>query len=233
MQALPTRLATVVATAALAGCMTPSHFEPVEHSGFLEDYSALTAVDRPSGVHEWRWAKDGLDATQFQAITLSPIQFHPEPKASDQVSLDALNRARTLIDQGLRELALSRQLPLTDQPEANGVTLETAITTVEVSLQDMKFRELIPKRMVISGAQLALGYRDQEVILLMEYRIRDNDSGEVLVRGVRKGETRPLDDDKEQLGEDHLKHLVDQLIEDLETDLPVPVSDRSRPATES
>lgn len=210
----------IFALAALAGCASTGPFQTKDSTGFLADYSQLTPIERPSGTEEWRWSNPSMPEEAFSKLTLKPIQFYPEPKTQDQVSLLALNTAREMIDNGLINLATSRNLLLYADAQPGGVTLESAITTVETQLEDMKIRELIPKRMVISGAQLALGYRDQEVTVLLEYRIIDNDSGKVIIRGVRKGKPRPLDDDKEQLSREHLQQMVEQLITDLKTDLP-------------
>ena len=66
------------------------------------------------------------------------------------------------------------------------LVLRPAITSLSIKLEDFKVREMIPVRLVISSAELAMGWRNKDVTFLLESELLDGNTGQTMAMAVRK-----------------------------------------------
>lgn len=184
-------------------------------SGFIPNYTQLEAVELPSETQAWRWVAPEFNPRDYRAVRVLPVVYKPQPEAGDQISAEVLAQIRDEINAVLAAQVDAAEVPLRSENGAGVLTLRPVISSVSLSLQKMKINEVIPIRLLLSGAELALGKRDQDVTFLFEYQLVDSLTGELMVSGVRHANTQPLSDDKEQLQVQHAKVMLDKLKQDL------------------
>lgn len=210
------KVTTVLLFAALAvGC---TDTKPQQGSALNTDTYPMTRIDVASRAQVWRWRADHFQPSDYRALKIEPLTITPAPKFDDQVSRDVVENIRQEIARSLKDEAQRAGVPLTRVSGEGVLTLRPEIVSVNVSLQEMKLKEAIPMRLLFSGAELALGLRDQDVTFLFEYTLIDSETGEVLLKGVRHANTAPLKSDTEQLTSEHAAEMLRVLAKDISSE---------------
>ena len=206
--------AILMVTSMLAACGGATT-KPTQITGFLATYDQLSPASVSSETQVWRWRSPEFTPANYHSLKLLPVVFSPQPTPNDQVSLKVLNEIRHEIDNALGRQAVASGMTVSASPGAGVLILRPAITSVNLSLQDMKITEAIPIRLVLSGAELALGLRDKDVTFLFEYELVDSTTGQVMMSGVRHANTQPLENDSEKLKQEHATEMLENLSKDL------------------
>lgn len=187
----------LLGTALLAGCMTTKPDES-QYSGWMKDYSNLSAFKTPSGATAMRWLSPELKPGQYRAIMIDPVGYYPAPKNNPQVSAKTLNEIPNYLENKVRQ-EVGKSLPITQKPGPGVLRMRTAITAVETPVESFKAYEVIPIALVFAGAGAAAGTRDHDTIVYLESVLTDSQSGKILGKVVRKGFGDSLENDKSQL----------------------------------
>jgi len=90
-------------------------------------------------------------------------------------------------------------IPTTDKSADKVLRMQAAITAIKFSKKDFSYAELVPIHLLISTAELAVGGRDINVTVYLEYKLLDSVGNEVMVRVVRKGDADILSNGDEKL----------------------------------
>ncbi len=202
---------------ALTGC-TSRYYKAEEYSGFLKSYAKLEKVETPSGSNVWRWVSPDIKKQQYKAVYFEPLSFYPKPRARDQVSREALENIRQAMEAKVLNVADYLGLPRAKEKGPDVLVLRPAITSLSIKLEDFKVREMIPVRLVISSAELAMGWRNKDVTFLLESELLDGNTGQTMAMAVRKIKTLPLKDSTQKLSLEHAQSEINQLGDDLKTD---------------
>lgn len=199
---------------ALSGC-TSKTVNQSQYSGFLSSYAGLAATRSASGVPVMRWVDPAFDLAHYDSLVLQPLNFYPQPKPDarvDQATLDAvLVRANQQM-----ATALSKRLPLVKPEQAGPRTLvfRGAITGVAAENQGLRPYEILPVALVLGGAMVAAGERDQNTELFLEGELVDHASGKPVLRLVRKGFGKTLSNNRQKVTAVDLAPVIDQLTRD-------------------
>ena len=126
-------------------------------SGFLKDYSQLQVGKDPKGTERRFWAKEKVNWQSYQAMLIEPVEFHPKPEGTAQVSLGTLNDIRNYLNTALPK-AVEQNMKLAKEPGPGVLRLRTAITAVSVD-KSLKPYQLLPIGLLITAAHRSGGVR--------------------------------------------------------------------------
>lgn len=185
-------------------------------SGFIADYRGLQPVALESGTVALRWTHPELPQRRYSALIIEPVVFYPRPQVRDQVGHAALAAIAGHADQRLRDAAERAGIALTATAGAGVLRLRSAFTSIAVRPEGLSVRDAIPIRLIVKGITLAAGEGDYQVTLHHEFEMRDTQTGEVMVKAVRKGKTLDLANRHEQLTLGHARPLLDRWGMDVE-----------------
>ncbi len=205
-------LGLALASSVLVGCAGKTT-APEQYSGFLSDYSQLTAQESATGQPVLRWISDDFDVNRYASIMIEPVCFHPKPAPSAQVSQQALDSVCQYTQERLRA-ELGKVRPIVEQATNDTLVLRGAITGVSTSTEGLQPYEVVPVALVAAAAMTAAGKRDQSVAIFFEAEALDGKTSQPLARAVRKGYGTNLSNDSEQLTLEHLKPVIDQMAKD-------------------
>ena len=153
--------------------------------GFLSDYSGLKSVKSDSGALSWQWHEKDLSLDNYSQLNIEPLVFYPIPRADSKIGKDMLADLRKSTNEALRTTASAEGIELTSEKGPKVLLLRSAITSARLKLKDLSIIELAPIMLVFSGAQLAMGDREKNLVLLFEYELIDSETGMVLIRGIQ------------------------------------------------
>lgn len=197
---------------ALTGCSSKVT-QPEKYSGFLKDYSNLQQATSASGKPVLRWVDPSFDDSKYDSIVYNPVVYYPTPRPTTQIGQDTLNGLLTYTNTKLKAAAAQRK-PLVATPGPRSLIFRGAITGVDSSKQGLQFYEVIPIAMVVAGTQAATGHRTMDTALYFEGELIDAATNKPVIKVVRKGEGKDLNNQNTPLTVDTLKQVVDDMASD-------------------
>lgn len=206
------KAAALVGVLALAGCASKTT-TPEQYSGFLKDYSGLKEITTPSGKTELRWMDPNYRGDKYDSIVYNPVTYYPIPKPTTQVGQKALTDILNYTNKELKQ-ALSERKPLVTKAGPHSLIFRGAITAVDSSKEGLQFYEVVPIAMVVAGTEAATGHRTMNTNLYFEGEVIDAATNKPVIKVVRKGEGKDLNNQSAQLTLDTLKQVIDDMAVD-------------------
>lgn len=197
---------------ALVGCAS-SVPAPEKYSGFLKDYSALQETTSGSGKTIMRWVDPDFKGSHYDSIVYHSVIYYPEPKPSTQIGEKTLVALLDYTNTKLKAVAESRK-PLVAKPGPHSLIFRSAITAVDCSKEGLQFYEVVPIALVVAGTQAATGHRTMNTNLYYEAELIDAATNKPVMRVVRKGEGKNLNNEGAMMTVDTLKQVIDDLAAD-------------------
>ncbi|ABU76976.1 DUF3313 domain-containing protein [Cronobacter sakazakii] len=210
----------VAALLLLAGCSS-STTKPEQYSGFLKDYSGLEKTTSSTGKPVMRWVAPGFNLNNYDSIVYNPVVYYPTPKPTAQISQKVLDGLLNYTNDKLKTAAASRK-PLVTTPGPRSVIFRGAITAVDSSKEGLQFYEVLPIALVVAGTEVATGHRTMDTSLFFEGELIDAATQKTVVKVVRKGEGKDLNNEKTPLTVDNLKQVIDDMATDARMFDPAP-----------
>lgn len=198
---------------ALAGCSSKVA-ENNQYSGFMQDYSDLRPMETASGHQVLRWTAPGFNIRNYKSAYFTPIVYFPPSVPNSRVSAATLEQIRTYADQRLKG-AVSKVLPLSNQPQPRGLVIKTAITAVAAENKDMRVYELLPVTAVIAGTMTMTGNRSQNTYLFIEAVATDVTTNKPVLKVVRKAYGGAVSNSTAQISQADLKSAIDDMVVDI------------------
>lgn len=206
------KVAVLTGLLTLAGCASKVT-EPEKYSGFLKDYSGLQQTTSASGKPVLRWVDPSFDQSKYDSIVYHPVTYYPVAKPTSQVSQQTLDGILNYTNTKLKAAAAQRK-PLVTSPGTRSLIFRGAITGVDSSKEGLQFYEVIPVAMVVAGTQMATGHRTMDTNLYFEGELIDAQTNKPVVKVVRKGEGKTLNNEKAPLTVETLKQVIDDMATD-------------------
>ena len=199
----------VCATVLIAGCATDRQTETAGLSGFLSDYSNLEPVKGEGGEEIRRWINPKIEKGKYLKLIVEPVVYHPEAKATAQISVETLEGLRRYSTEAMRR-ELGKSFLLVQKVGPDTARIRIALTGVTTNPKDLEVYEYIPFAAIAAGISTATGARDRVTFIMLEALIIDSSTGETLGMGVRKIPGKKLlENDSDQLTVDMMRSVLD------------------------
>lgn len=178
-------------TVALAACTTtptrPSRTSSAP-SGFLKDYSLLSAEPHDAGYS--RYVAPGLEARQYRRFVIDDPVFVVNTGNSygslDPARLQAISeyyRARMAA-------ALSKHYDVINTPGPGVARLRVAVVGLIEVRSQFKVRDLVPVKAVFDAARMVAGKSPQVLRMSIEGEVLDSQTGALLGEAVDSRESK-------------------------------------------
>ena len=180
------RFLVLVPMLLLAGQLSAQ--EPVG-TGFLPsaDYKRLEKVEvAEEGVTLYRYLNPNFDMAKYSKIMLDSVMLYQTAFANEDgesLTEEGLYKARANIDAALKVRA-NKRFPVVHLPGPDVVRISVAITGMEVEAEGFKPRNILPVSAVLFAAKKVTGLDSKRLILVVEAKVRDSISGEIMGEGV-------------------------------------------------
>lgn len=197
----------------IAGC-TSQVTKPEQYSGFLSDYSNLAATESASGKEVMRWTDPAFNLNDYSNLVYQPIAFYPAPTPTEQISSQTLQQLLTYANQKI-SASLGEKLKLVQKPGPKTLIFRGAITGVDTANEGLKPYQVIPVALVVSSAMAASGTRTRDTNLFLEGEFVDSTTGKPVIKLVRKGFGKKVDNATVQVTLEDLKGSIDDMVNDI------------------
>lgn len=206
------KVAALAGVIALSGCASKVA-EPTQYSGFLKDYSNLQETTSATGKPTLRWVDPNYNPKNYDSIVYNPVTYYPTPKPSTQIGQKALDDIRHYADQQIKQ-AVSQHKRIVATPGPHSLIFRGAITAVDSTNEGLKFYEVVPVALVVAGTQMATGHRTMDTHLFFEGELIDAATNKPVVKVVRKGEGKDLNNEDTPMTLQTLKQTIDDMAVD-------------------
>lgn len=206
------KVAVLTGLLTLAGCASKVA-QPENYSGFLKDYSGLQQTTSASGKPVLRWVAPNFDPNKYDSIVYNPVTYYPAAKPTSQIGQQTLDGLLNYTNSKLKAAAAQRK-PLVTTPGAHSLIFRGAITGVNSSKEGLQFYEVVPVALVVAGTQAATGHRTMDTNLFFEGELIDATTNKPVLKVVRKGEGKDLNNESTPMTVETLKQVVDDMATD-------------------
>lgn len=152
-------------------------------SGFLADYSILKSVKSPEGTKVYRYTKFDFDPLVYNAVIIEPVVIQ-QAEADEKMTPEVIEETRLALDASIRDRVGQSTLKMAHAPGADVLRVSVAISGAELEKEGFKPRNLLPISAAIKAASYVAGKDKKMPVLLVESKITDSQTGELLRAGV-------------------------------------------------
>jgi hypothetical protein len=180
-------LVAVISVATLLGACsnaTKLSTQPMPKSGFLPNYSLLVPVaTSESDTRIWRYRKAGVNPGSYTAVILDPIYLNQN--ATKEISPEAINQAQIALQDSMVNAVSSRSgIKIVNQPGPGVARISVGITGAESSTDSLQPWNFTPIGLALNAAAYAGGVNSKTPAMLVESRIIDSQTKEVIGEGL-------------------------------------------------
>ena len=170
----------------IAGCSNTPKLasEPMPRSGFLPHYALLQPVNiSHADTRIWRYRKPGISPTSYTAVILDPIYLNQS--ATKEISPEAISQAQIALQDSMVAAINARgNIKIVTSPGPGVARFTVGITGAESSTDSLHPWNFTPIGLAVSAATFAGGVNSKTPALLVESKITDSQSKELLGEGL-------------------------------------------------
>ena len=186
MNKLGALVAAISVSTLLAACSNTPKLasQPMPKSGFLPNYDVLvpTSTSVPD-TRAWRYRKAGVNPGAYTAVIMDPIYLNQN--ATKEVSLESINSAKNALQESMIEAVNARgNIRIVTTPGPGVARISVGITGAESSADYLKPWNFTPIGLAMNAAAFAGGVNAKTPALLIESKITDSQSKELLGEGL-------------------------------------------------
>ncbi len=153
------------------------------NSTFIPDYSILKPVKGPEGTKAYRYTRFDFDPLAYSAVIIDPVVINQEMK-DEKITPDVVVATQQALNASIQDRIGSGKMKIVHEPGAGVLRVSVSISGAEVEAEGFKPRNILPISAVIKLASKAAGKDSKKAVLLVESKIVDTKTGELMRAGM-------------------------------------------------
>ncbi|MEP4485838.1 MAG: DUF3313 domain-containing protein [Halioglobus sp.] len=181
-----------------------------ETSGYLpaDIYAKLQPMKLASGREIQQWRSSKLNRTNYKGIMVDSVMFYPAPTPGPQISSSTLDNILAFSTKVVRQ-RVGEKLNLVDVAGPGVVRMQAVITAVKAEKEGLTALDVIPVHFLFSAAKSASGETDMNVTAMVETRLTDSMTGELLGAATSVLTGEQLKNSKQQIKLENVQQSID------------------------
>ena len=179
-------VASISAVTLIAACSNAPKLatEAMPRSGFLPNYNVLVPMaTSQTDTRIWRYRISGVNPNQYKAVILDPIFLNQS--ATAQVSPESISQAQIALQDSMVNAVNARgNIKIVTAPGPGVARISVGITGAESSADSLQPWNFTPIGLAMNAAAYAGGVNSKTPALLIESKITDSQSKELLGEGL-------------------------------------------------
>ena len=162
----------------------PMMTQSMPQSGFLPNYSLLQLVpNTPDGTRVWRYRNEAVNPNTYKAVLLDPIYLNQTP--TQNITAESLLQAKITLQDSMVQAVMSKgDMRIVTKPGPGVVRISVGITGAEASANSLQPWNFTPIGLAANAAAYAAGANAKTPALVIENKITDSQSNQLLGEGL-------------------------------------------------
>jgi hypothetical protein len=158
--------------------------QAMPQSGFLPNYVLLQAVpNAPDGTRVWRYRNPNVNPTVYTAVILDPIYLNQAP--TQNITAESLIQAKVALQDSMVQAVMAKgNIQIVNKPGPGVARITVGITGAEASANSLQPWNFTPIGLAANAAAYAGGVNAKTPALVVENKITDSQSNQLLGEGL-------------------------------------------------
>lgn len=158
--------------------------QPMPKSGFLPNYTLLQAVpNTPNGTRVWRYRDEAVNSAKYTAIIIDPVYLNQTP--TQNITAESLIQAKIALQDSMFQAVLTKgNIQIVTKPGPGIARIAVGITGAEASANSLEPWNFTPIGLAANAAAYAAGVNSKTPALVVESKITDSQSNQLLGEGL-------------------------------------------------
>lgn len=152
-------------------------------SGFLPDYSILKLAKSPEGTKAYRYVKFDFDPLMYSAVIIDPVIIN-QAEVDEKITPEIIEQTRAALDASIRDRVGQSKLKIAHESSEGVLRVSVAISGADLESEGFKPRNILPISAAIKAASYAMGKEKKAPVLLVESKVTDSKSGDIMRAGM-------------------------------------------------
>lgn len=186
-----TSLALISVSLVATSVSAQSGKDKLPNTGFIADYTLLKPVaNPPEGSKIYRYRNPAIQPGAYTSVIIEPIQINETPDADSKIPPGAITETQAALGDALKTM-VSKRAAIATEPGPGVARVALSISGAELEGEKLRPRNLLPVSAILKIAAAATGNSSQQAVLIIEAKITDSVSGDLIAAGVStiKGES--------------------------------------------
>ena len=153
------------------------------NSNFFSDYSLLKPVVAPEGIKAYRYMRFDFDPLNYSAVMIDPVAINQQMK-DEKLSPDIISSTQRALNASIQDRIGASKMKIAHEPGAGVLRVSVSISGAEIETEGFKPRNILPISAVLKLASKAAGKDSKKAVLLVESKIVDSQTGELMKAGM-------------------------------------------------
>ena len=147
-------------------------------SGFFSDYSLLKPVNGPKDTKVFRYTSTKFDPSNYKSVIIDSVLIN-QSSVDDKITSDIIEKTRLTLEENVKQ-KVTQFLALTQTAGAQTLKVNISISGADLATEGFKVRNLLPISAVLKLASKATNKDKKTAVLLIESKVTDSQTGELL-----------------------------------------------------
>ena len=147
-------------------------------SGFFSDYSLLKPVNGSKDTKVFRYTSTKFDPSNYKSVIIDSVVIN-QSSVDDKITTDIIEKTRLTLEENIKQ-KVTQFLALTQTAGAETLKVNISISGADLATEGFKVRNLLPISAVLKLASKATNKDKKTAVLLIESKVSDSQTGELL-----------------------------------------------------
>ena len=147
-------------------------------SGFFSDYSLLKPVNGSKDTKVFRYTSTKFDPSNYKSVIIDSVVIN-QSSVDDKITTDIIEKTRLTLEENIKQ-KVTQFLALTQTAGAETLKVNISISGADLATEGFKVRNLLPISAVLKLASKATNKDKNTAVLLIESKVTDSQTGELL-----------------------------------------------------
>jgi hypothetical protein len=147
-------------------------------SGFFSDYSLLKPVNGSKDTKVFRYTSTKFDPSNYKSVIIDSVVIN-QSSVDDKITTDIIEKTRLTLEENIKQ-KVTQFLALTQTAGAETLKVNISISGADLATEGFKVRNLLPISAVLKLASKATNKDKKTAVLLIESKVTDSQTGELL-----------------------------------------------------
>ncbi len=152
------------------------------HPNYIEESPVLTKMEGSKDIIIYRYSNQNIKESYFSSVLLDPISINQnqiDPKISPTI-----DKIINIVESSLKNKLAQKSISITEEASESTARISIFISAAKIKPEGIKPWNLLPLSALITASVYVAGYNPKSIDLLMECKITNSESNELLTKDV-------------------------------------------------